>query len=61
MDIYQIICLVVAIISMISVSCVYIFITLKENKILNMRKKEFELRVCILESEVESLKDTYKK
>lgn len=39
------------------VSVIYTILSFKEIKILNMRKKEFELRVCILESEVESLKD----
>ena len=57
MNIYQLILLFVALIAIIAVSWTYIYISFKENKILNLRKKEFELRVCILESEVETLKD----
>ena len=57
MNIYQLILLFVALIAIIVVSWIYIYISFKENKILNLRNKEFELRVCILESEFETLKD----
>lgn len=57
MSLFEIIIAALTSIVLCFVSVIYTILSFKEIKILNMRKKEFELRVCILESEVESLKD----
>lgn len=61
MNIYENIFLVVGIVAFIVVSCIFLFLSYKEHKVLNLKKKEFELRVYILESELESLKDVVNK
>lgn len=57
MTIYENIFLVVGIVAFIVVSCIFLILFYKESKVLNLKKKEFELRVYILESELESLKE----